>query len=64
MEQNKVTKISLFTFLLILVIIIIVICIFMFKFYGVKKEELIMSSELQPQFNNLNTIKNIKKSNI
>lgn len=64
MEQNKVTKISFFTFLLILVIIIIVICIFMFKFYDVKKEELIMSSELQPQFNNLNTIKNIKKSNI
>ena len=55
MEEKKVTKISLSTFLLIIAIIaIIVMGIFIYKLNNEKTIEIQKSTELQSQVNNLN----------
>ncbi len=55
MEEKKITKISLSTFLLILAIIaIIVMGIFIYKLHNDKTNEIKKSTELQTQVNNLN----------
>ena len=56
MEENKVTKISLSTFLLILAIIaIIVMGIFIYKLNNDRTAEIQKSTELQSQINSLNS---------
>lgn len=62
MEEKKVTKISLSTFLLILAIIVIILMgIFMYRLYNEKTIEIEKSSELQTQVNSLNeTINNLQ----
>lgn len=62
MEENKVTKISLSTFLVILsLIVIIIMAIFMYKFYNEKTEATKKSADLQTQVNILNeTVSNLQ----
>lgn len=63
MEEKKVTKISLSTFLLIIAIIIIVIMgVFIFKHNNEKNIDAQKTTELQTQVNNLNdTVSNLQE---
>lgn len=62
MEEKKVTKINLSTFILILALIVIVVmAIFIYKFYTEKVDATEKSTELQGQISNLNeTISNLQ----
>lgn len=64
MEEKKVTKISLSTFLLILAIIAIVVMgVFIYKLNNDKTIEIQKSSELQAQINSLSTtVNNLKET--
>ena len=65
MEENKVTKISLSTFLLIIAMIIIAVMgFFIYKLNSEKNIEIKKSADLQTQVNDLNSTVNSLQSKI